>query len=141
MTNAETITKLVRDSFAGQSGEFRPCAYLDDDLDCIRILTRDCSITETRVNRLLTVLEATYPERLGGRKCVGFTIKGARHFCQEQGLSLTTPIAISQLLDAIIAACPDTVVEAFVDHVARPLVREANITKVEPMTEGELVTV
>jgi hypothetical protein len=135
----EEIASLVRQSFAGQSSEFRPCAYWDDSLDCIRILTRDCSITETRVNKLLTVLEATYPE-LAGRKCVGFTIKGAQHFCQQQGLSLATPITLSQLLDAIIAACPDTVVEAFVDHVARPLVRDAKIEKVESFTEGDLVT-
>lgn len=140
MTKEETITSLVRESFGGQSSEFRACAYLDEALDCIRILTRDCSITETRVNRLLTVLEATHPER-AGRKCVGFTIKGARHFCENQGLSLSTPIAISKLLDAIIAACPDTVVEAFVDHVARPLVRDAQITTVEPIADGELVVV
>jgi hypothetical protein len=139
MTTVEKITSLVRESFEGQSSDFRPCAYLDDDLDCIRILTHDCSITETRVNRLLTVLEATYPERTG-RKCVGFTIKGARHFCQQQGLSLTTPIAISELLDAVIAACPETIVEAFVDHVARPLVREAKIKNVEPLQSEPATT-
>ena len=82
----EEMTLLVRKSVEGHSGEFRPCAYFDEELDSIRILTRDCSITETRVNQLLTVLEATYPD-LTGRKRVGFTIKGARHFCQQQGLS------------------------------------------------------
>ena len=134
----EEMTLLVRKSFEGQSGEFRPCAYFDEELDSIRILTRDCSITETRVNQLLTVLEATYPD-LTGRKCVGFTIKGARHFCQQQGLSLATTIKLSALLDAIIAACPDTIVETFVDHVARPLVREAKIEKVESLSEPEPV--
>lgn len=135
-TPDDRITARVRESFGDRSGEFRPCAYLDDALDCIRILTRDCSVTETRVNPLLTVLEATYPE-LTGRKCVGFTIKGARHFCQQQGLSMDTAITMSMLLDAVIAACPDTVVEAFIDHVARPLVREAKIQKVEPLAEPE----
>jgi hypothetical protein len=137
MTTPETITSLVRESFA-QFGEFRPCAYMDDALDCIRILTRDCSITETRVNPLLTVLEATYPDRTG-TKCVGFTIKGARHFCKQQNLSLTVPIKVSELLDAVIAACPETLVEAFIDYTARRLVREAKIEQVEPLVEQELV--
>jgi hypothetical protein len=130
MKTPEQIESLVRDAFAGRSGEFRPCAFFDDSLDCIRILTRDCSITETRVNNLITVLEATYPR--GGRKCVGFTLKGARHFCKEHNLNPATAIPISNILDGIMASCPDVVVEAFVDYIARPLVREENIESVEP---------
>jgi hypothetical protein len=129
MKTAEEIDALVR-STEGLAA-FRPCAFFDARLDCIRVVARDCSVTETRVNPLLTVLEANYP-RTAGRKCVGFTIKGARHFCKEHGLDLSTPIKISDLLDAVLNAMPDIIVEAFVDHVARPLVREEKIERVEP---------
>jgi|SRR5882762_190525 len=133
MRTPEQVEQLVRSAFAGQSGEFRPCAYFDDSLDSIRVVARDCSVTETRVNNLITVLESTYPR---GRKCVGFTLKGATHFCREHGLSRGTPIKVSVLLDAILSACPDIIVETFVDHVARPLIREEGIEEVE--VGGEL---
>jgi hypothetical protein len=127
MSTPEQITSLVREAFAGQTGEFRACAYFDDSLDCIRVIARDCSITETRINSMITVLEATR----GGTKCVGFTLKGARYFCKEHRLNLNTPITVSQLFDAIMAASPDLVVATFVDHVLRPLVREEGIERVE----------
>ena len=58
--------------------------------------------------------------------------EGARHFCQKHGLSLVTPIKVSDLLDAVLQAAPDVVVRAIIDHVARPLVKEAKIEQVEP---------
>lgn len=128
MNASEKIERSVREAFSGEPGEFRACAYFDEALDCIRIVTRDCSITETRANELLTILEATHPR---DRKCVGFTIKGARHFCNEHGLSLSTPIELSRLLDAVLAACPDVLIEAFVEHIARPLVQEEGLEVVE----------
>jgi len=129
MKTADEIAALVK-STPGLAS-FRPCAFFDDRLDCIRVIARDCSVLETRVNPLLTVLEANYPQS-AGRKCVGFTVKGARHFCKQHKLDLSTPIKISDLLDAMLQAMPNVVVEAFVDHVARPLVREEKIERVEP---------
>jgi hypothetical protein len=129
MKTAQEVTNLVRAT--NELAAFRPCAFFDSRLDCIRVIAKDCSVTETRVNPLLTVLEANYPD-VAGRKCVGFTIKGARHFCKEHALDLSTPIKISDLLDAVLKAMPDVIVEAFVDHVARPLVREVKIEQVEP---------
>jgi len=129
MSSAEEITKLVKATEGLR--DFRPCAFFDSRLDCIRVIAKDCSVKETRVNGLITVLEANYRQS-GDRKCVGFTVKGARHFCKQQGLSLATPIKISDLLDAVLNAMPDVIVEAFVDHVARPLVREERIERVEP---------
>jgi hypothetical protein len=87
---------------------------------------------ETRVNELLTVLEANYPR---GRKCVGFTIKGANHLCYQYNLN-TSAVKITAILDAVLQACPGVVVEAFVDHVARPLVRDANIEDIERLDES-----
>lgn len=78
---------------------------------------------------VLTILKANYPQ--GDRECAGFTIKGARHFCKKHGLSLATPIKVSDLLDAVLQAAPDVVVRTIIDHVARPLVKEAKIDQVE----------
>jgi hypothetical protein len=127
MRTPQEIKTLVNTALAGESGEFRPRAVFDTRLDCIRVITRDCSVMETRVNELLTVLEANYPR---GRKCVGFTIKGADHLCHQYKLD-TSAVKITAVLDAVLAACPGVVVEAFVDHVARPLVRDANIEAIE----------
>jgi hypothetical protein len=129
MKTAVQIESFVKTAMAGQSGGFLPCAFFDDSLDCIRVIARDCSVTEVRVNGLITILEATYPK---GRKCVGFTLKGATHFCKTYGLDLSLPVKTSDLLDAILRASPEFLVEMFVDHVARPLVREEGIENVEP---------
>lgn len=124
MKTPEEIGALVRDTFAGATGEFRPCAFFDDRLDCIRVIARDCSVLETRINQYLTVLEDNYYQESDRSPYVGFTIKGARHFCSEYGFDLNYPINISELLDAILKAFPDLAVELFVNGIARPLVKE-----------------
>ncbi|HUP04052.1 MAG TPA: hypothetical protein VMU19_08685, partial [Bryobacteraceae bacterium] len=74
----------------------------------------------------LTVLVNNYPAP-GDNKFVGFTVKGVRHFCTEYGVPLSGPIRISALLDALIARCPDAIVEIIVNQFARPLIEEAQI--------------
>lgn len=125
------ISELVRASFAGSTREFRPCAFFDARLDCIRVIARDCSVLETRINPTLTVLEDNYYQESGRKPYVGFTIKGARHFCAEHEFDLNAPINISELLDAILKAFPEVVVELFVNAVAKPLVKEGKIERVE----------
>ena len=123
--------ELVREAFPQEIGEFRPCAFFDDRLDCIRVIARDCSVYEERVNDRLTVLIDNYHDRqLGRKKYVGFTIKGARHFCQEYGFGATTSISMAKLLDALLKSSPDPVVMWFVDLVARPLIEEEKIEQV-----------
>ena len=134
MKTPQQIQTLVNDALAGEYGEFRPRALFDARLDCIRVVTRDCSVTETRINELLTVLEANYPR---GRKCVGFTIKGANFLCHKYGLN-TSGVKVTAVLDAVLEASPSVIVEAFVDHVARPLVRDANIEDIERIDEIQL---
>lgn len=131
MKTNEEITGFVRTAFAERHVEFRPCAVFDDRLDCIRIVTRDCSVTETRVSDLITILEPNHP-REGRKKCVGFTIKGARHFCKKYGLNLSMPIKLSALLDALMESAPSIVVEAVIQNIVRPLVEEEKIDQVEP---------
>jgi hypothetical protein len=131
MKNPEELKKLVKEQFAGYPGVFRPCAWFDERLDCIRVVARDCSILEKRLSDRLTILEDSYYPRLGHAKVVGFTIKGARYFCHQQGWDLNTPISMTKVLDAIVAQFPGEVVRFFVDYVARPLVTEENIEEVE----------
>jgi hypothetical protein len=111
--------------------EFRPCAFFDSDLDCIRVFTRDCSVSEERVNDWLTVLVDNYPAP-NSNKFVGFTIKGVRYFCKEYGLRQSSgPIRMTALLDALVASSPDAIVELVVKHVARPLIEQGKIDEVE----------
>ena len=127
ITNEEILGNLVRSSAIG---DFRPCAVFDEHLDCIRVVTKDCSTTEIRVNGLLTVLEDNYPVS-DTDQLVGFTIKGARHFCQENGFSLSTPIKVAAILDVIMAKSPDPVVRLIVQRVAKPLLSKEPINDVE----------
>jgi hypothetical protein len=138
MKTQEEIGTQVRKAFKGEPGEFRACAYFDDRLDCIRVIARDCSVLETRLNERLTILEDMYyPE--GRRRYVGFTIKGASHFCRENNLKFSAPIRLTTLLDAVLQRFPETPVQIFIDGVARALVEDEKIEQVEiiqaePMT-------
>jgi hypothetical protein len=121
----------VKEAFGGKPGRFRACAYFDDRLDCIRVIARDCSILETRINQRITILEDNSYSESGDKKYVGFTVKGARHFCQEHNFSLSAPIDMSALLDAIVASFPEVAVELFVKYVAKPLVKQEKIKRVD----------
>lgn len=131
MKNPDQISALVKSAFAGASGTFQPCAFFDDRLDCIRIVARDCSVLETRINPVLTLLEDNYAASGDRRQYVGFSIKGARYFCHQNGFSLDSPIEISALLDAILKSFPDVAVEMFVNAIARPLVSKEKIERVD----------
>ena len=98
MTLEGNAEALVREALAGQ-GEFRPCAWFDSSLDCIRIVVRDCSHSEIRINHFLTVLEANYSVE---PEYVGFTLKGVRHLCKEHGIPLDMPVKLAQLFDVIL---------------------------------------
>lgn len=131
MRTPDQIGTQVREAFAAGSGDFRPCAFFDVRLDCIRVIARDCSVLETRINETLTVLEDNYYQESAQKQYVGFTIKGARHFCNEHGFDLSAPINVSALLDAVLKAFPGLTVEFFVNAIARPLVAEEKIERVD----------
>jgi len=129
MDSRDELVASIREMFPTDAREFRPCAFFDSRLDCIRVFTRDCSSTEERINDRLTVLVDNYPAP-DANKFVGFTIKGVRHFCQEYGLGLKTSVRVTALLDALIASYPDAILEVVVNHIARPLIDE-NMDEVE----------
>ena len=139
MKTPEQIGALVRKAFPGESGAFRPCAWFDERLDCIRVVARDCSVLETRLSDRLTILEDNYYHEPGrANLVVGFTIKGARYFCNENGLSLSTSIKMTALLDAILANFPEDMIRVCGDYIFRPLVVEKEIEQVDiPATFSE----
>lgn len=72
----QRITDEVRRVMA-DAGPYRPQAIFDEQLDCIRVEWRDCSITEERINRWLTLCYDNYPD--GQTALVGFNLKGIAH--------------------------------------------------------------
>lgn len=105
--------------------EFVPCAYYDKHLDCIRVQTRDCSITEVRLDSVFTIYQANHA---GNIEFVGFTIKGVRHFVNEHGLPSEGPIVFARMIDEIVKIVPDVAVDFiqryFSEILDKPLVVE-----------------
>jgi len=130
MKTAEQIGDQVRSAFHGKSTKFRPCAFFDERLDCIRVIARDCSVLETRINKHMTLLEDNYSDS-EEKRYVGFTVKGARHFCQEHHIDLSTPVDISKVLDAILASFPEPAVQMSIRLVARPLIKKEKLKQVD----------
>jgi hypothetical protein len=127
---AEQIGNQIRGALHGRSTKFRPCAFFDDRLDCIRVIARDCSVLETRINKHMTLLEDNYAES-EQKRYVGFTVKGARHFCKQNNIDLSTPVDISRLLDAILANSPEPAVQMSIRLVARPLIKKEKLKHVD----------
>lgn len=84
--------------------EFKPFAYFDNHMDCIRVKFLDCSVTEERLNKFLTVLTPNHRDYSGH---VGFTLKGIAHLFNKAGLSRKTAYHLADILDAIVKAFPD----------------------------------
>jgi hypothetical protein len=118
----DALVKRAIQNRPGGSRVFRPFAVFDESLDCIRVVTRDCSAGEVRINERITLLEDNHWAPPRGKYYVGFTIKGAKHFCHEQGFDLKTPIRLAEILDRIVATFPDLAVRVAVKAVARPIV-------------------
>ncbi len=127
----KTLETLVNNTFSGDPVRFRPCAFFDERLDCIRVIARDCSVVEERVNDRVTVLIDSYFPQPGRKRYVGFTIKGATHFCKQHGWDTVRSIGMAEFLDALLASSPEIVVQWFIDIVAKPLVQEEKIEQVE----------
>jgi hypothetical protein len=132
----EEIGTLIR-STSSTAGRFRPCAFLDERLDCIRVIARDCSVLEERLNDRITVLIDNYYPQRSAMEYVGFTIKGATHFCKQHGIDTAKSIAVATLLDALLASTPELAVRMFVNLIAKPLVEAEKIDRVE-IPDGNL---
>lgn len=109
---------------------FRPVAYYDDRLDCIRVIVKDCSTTEWRLDETFTLLEDNYPGR-ESPKWVGFCIKGVAHRLHDTfgNSSRGVAIRLSEIFDEILKRKLSSY--AIIDALVRPLAKEFHIEQVE----------
>ena len=109
MNSLEAKTTALLDSAnafirGNVAATFKPVAYYDEQLDCVRIIVRDCSVTEKRINEFLTIAEDNYPATVADRY-VGFTVKGVRHFISStQGA--TQSVEIGTVLEQMLQELP-----------------------------------
>lgn len=89
--------------------DFKPFAYFDKHLDCIRVQIMDCSVSERRLSSMFTILEANH---IDTRPTVGFTIKGIRHIFEKLQLPLSGVMKLTDLISAIVVNYPHTAVKA-----------------------------
>ena len=89
---------------------FRPLAYYDRHMDCIRIELRDCSTTERRIDSTMTVLLDNFPQE-NQEETVGLMIKGVKHLFKQLELPLEGIIFVTQILDRLVAKYPKEVEE------------------------------
>jgi len=84
---------------------FRPVAYYDKHMDCIRIELRDCSMTEERINPVLTVLHDNYPGP-GQDARAGLMIKGITHFFSKWEMTMEGVVFVTELLNQLLEQLP-----------------------------------
>jgi hypothetical protein len=96
------------------STQFQPCAVFDVHLDCIRVLTRNASVREVRVDGDLTVFRENFPSGFGS-SIVGFSLKGVNHLMHELGFDSGKAYKLSELLDAIVKLRPTTTMSVILD--------------------------
>lgn len=102
----------------GQIVEFKPIAYYDKHLDCIRVQLKDCSALEERKNRIFTVLLANHSNP---GAVVGCNIKGVRHVFEKVGLEMKGVVALTAVLNAIVKYFPETSVATTAAKIATSL--------------------
>lgn len=113
MSNAFSLRKFQEEH---PLSEFKPIAYYDKHMDCIRVIARDCSITEHRIDGLFTIMEDNHPSP-GHNKYVGFTIKGIRYLFDKLGIHLDGVHRVADILQAIVTNNPEATVAIITDII------------------------
>lgn len=90
-------------------GEFKPFAYFDKHMDCIRVLIQDVSVTEERLSKFFTIAKPNNSPFSGYR--VGFTIKGVAHLFNRAGIPLSGVKSLVDILDEIVKELPHAAVK------------------------------
>lgn len=124
------IETKLRESFGDSLPTFKPIAYYDNCMDCIRVLIRDTSTTEKRINGLFTIIVDNYPNE-GHLPYVGFSIKGVQHLCRKYRIPAQGPVKIAALLDAIVREAPELTVEVVVNCMAKQMLETNELDTVE----------
>jgi hypothetical protein len=120
-TSNETISMNALKQFtsAYPVRSFRPLAYYDKHLDCIRVQVKDCSFKEERINRFFTLWYDNHPGMFQKNVPVGFTIKGVKHLFVTLGLPKTGPIYVAQIIDAMLKLYPDQTMSNTIEQIRR----------------------
>jgi len=116
--NAAQFIAVCNDS------EFRPFAYYDKHLDCIRVQLMDCSFKEERRNRIVTVLTANHMEQ---NNFAGFNIKGVRYLFEQMGLQAKGIYKLADLMNSLVQFFPDSSIK-HVQAAIRPILREEDLS-------------
>ena len=90
--------------------DFRPVAYYDKHMDCIRVHTHDRSITEIRLSEYFTIYRCNN-RTLMDPEYVGFTIKGVRHLFDDIGLGLSGAHKLAEIIEGIVTKMPGEIAE------------------------------
>lgn len=112
----QTIEPIQELPNGGVIEKFQPVAYYDKHMDCLRIFIRDCSVTEKRVDRFLTLHKTNHAGQFGP-KYVGFTIKGIRHLFDELGLPLHGIYSLTEIVDRIVKLHPGSTMSSILEFV------------------------
>jgi len=104
---------------------FRPIAYYDKHLDCVRVQILDCSVTEHRLSTMFTILEANHSDMPDA--IVGFTIKGVRHLCEEVGIDTKGVVRLVEIIDKIVRSYPHEAMLAVEEFVVSSVDKEMTI--------------
>lgn len=104
--------------------DFRPFAYYDKHLDCIRVQTMDCSFKEERKNRIITVLSANHSEQ---NNFAGFNIKGVRYLFEQLGLPPSGVYKLTDIVDKLVVFFPDAAIK-HVQDAFRPILRDEDLS-------------
>lgn len=104
---------------------FRPCAYFDKHMDCIRVLIQDTSVTEIRLNEFFTVARANGGTSSGTN--VGFSIKGVAYLFNAVGLPVEGVRELVEILDTIVKVIPHTAVKRVLEEF-RPVLSQNQLS-------------
>lgn len=117
MVSAEKAPGMVAlEQFLKESSvqDFRPLAYYDKHLDCIRVQIKDCSFTEERINRFFTLWYANHTK---SPEFIGFSIKGINHLFVSLWLPKSGPVRLAQILDEIVKHYADQTIKRIVKQI------------------------
>ncbi|MEE4349086.1 MAG: hypothetical protein V2J26_02550 [Pacificimonas sp.] len=87
-------------------------AYYDAYADCIRVMIRDRSVTEERLDELFTVYRTNHAEPFDPVH-VGFCIKGVRHLFRQAGVGKNAELRLTEIFDMVTKQRPRSIVSAF----------------------------
>jgi hypothetical protein len=128
----DELTRFVREIFKRTGNqEFKPSVCYNEPLDAIRVFTRECSMKEIEIGKVLTLFESNSWREEDGGRYVGFSIAPARIFCGDNNLPTKGSVKISRILDFIYNQEQDPVVKSGIREVALAMLEDYGLEYVD----------